>query len=489
MKCYLLGIDLGTSSVRAGIFREDGERAAIAARTYPIKTPSPGWAEQNPEDWWNKTCECIKEALNSAHLTGNDIKGISFSAQTHGVVLLDRDGNHLVPAIIWADARSSDEIPELEEIIGEKRLEKVIMNRIFPGTQAATIRWMQKHAKDVWKNTRRILLPKDYLRYRMCGLFNTEPSDASCTLLFDSRVREWSQDILDVLEIPREYMPYVVNSDQYIGETENMEDAAGIPDGVPVIMGGSDQPCAALGNGIIDEGAMLVTIGTGRQIFAPTESPITSPELCLNTFCHLPETRWYVMGATLSAGLSLRWFRDTFCPGTDFDTLASEAADVTPCAEGLLFVPYLAGKRSPDLNPSAAGEFAGIKLTHTRGHFVRAVMEGVAFDLRENLDVMTGMGLEPETMICSGGAANSPLWLQITADIFNRPLMISAQDEQACFGAALTAGIGTEVYKNYYEAVEIVKKPEKTVEPLEENKGKYEKQFEKFKKIYRDSIG
>lgn len=473
MSYYLLGIDLGTSGVRAGIFNGVGSCLAIAARSYIIETPSPGRAEQDPRVWWKCTCESIKEALDTAGLSGKNITGISFSGQMHGTVLLDRDGSPVIPAIIWADTRSADDCRECEEIIDEDRLGKITMNRIFPGTQAATLYWLKKHEKETWQKVRRVLTPKDYLRYRMCGLFNTEPSDASGTLLFDVGLREWSKEILDVLGIPVEYMPFVVNSDQHIGETEGMEDSAGIPDGVPVVMGGGDQPCAALGNGVIDEGAMLVTIGTGGQLFAPCRSPKQSPGLALNTFCHLPESRWYIMGATLSAGLSLKWFRDTFCPETAFDRLTGEASSIPPGAEGLTFIPYLAGRRSPELNPSASGGFSGIRLNHTRGHFVRAILEGVAFDLRENLDVMTGMGLVPETVICSGGAAKSTLWMQIVADVFNLPLMVSAQEEQACFGAALVAGIGTGVYGNWQEAAEVVKKPEKTIEPLKENVKRY----------------
>ncbi len=233
-------------------------------------------------------------------------------------------------------------------------------------------------------------------------------------------------------------------------------DDTGIPDGVPVVMGGADQSCAALGNGVLDEGSMLVTIGTGGQILTPVVSPQVSSDLALNTFCHLPESRWYIMGATLSAGMSLRWFRDTFFPSVDFETLTFEASKTPAGAEGLIFLPFLAGRRSPKLDQSASGVFSGIGLKHTRGHFVRAVMEGVVFELRELFDIMTGMGLEPDTVICSGGAARSPLWMQILADVFGRPVAVSTQDEQACFGAALLAGIGTEVYGDYWKAAEFV---------------------------------
>jgi len=484
MAHYLLGIDLGTSSVRTGVYLEDGTNSGIAARTYPIAAPVPGRAEQDPNVWWQSTCECIKDALIMANLKGSDITGISFSGQMHGTVLLDRDGKPFVPAIIWADTRGSDTCRDIEELIGDERLRTVLMNHMFPGTQAMTLYWLQEHDKDVWRRTRRVLLPKDYLRYRMCGLFNTEPSDASGTLLFDVNLREWSDNILNILGIPIEYLPYVVNSDQRIGETEGIENETGIPDGVPVIMGGGDQPCAALGNGIINEGAILVTIGTGGQVFAPIRSPRQSPGLVLNTFCHLPESRWYVLGATLSAGMSLQWYRDTFCTGTDFESLVKEASNIPPGAEGLMFLPCLAGKRSPERNPSATAAFSGIRLSHTRGHFVRAIMEGVAFELRENFDVMTGMGIESDTIICSGGAAKSPLWMQILADVFNRPVSVSARDEPSCFVAALLAGIGTGVYGNYGETVEIVKKPKQIVDPILDNSKIYAYHFKTFKKLY-----
>lgn len=478
-----MGIDLGTSSVRAGIFHEEGEQLAVSSRTYSVQTPEPDRAEQNPGVWWKCTCEAIQEALHTAKVAGSVITGISFSGQMHGGVLLDRDGDPVAPAIIWADSRSVEECSEITDILGKEQLERILMNRIFPGTQAAILLWFRKNESKLWQRIRRILLPKDYLRYRMCGLYNTEPSDASSTLLFDIGMREWSEDILKVLDIPLDYLPYVVNSDQYIGETVGIEDVTGLPDGIPVIMGGADQPCAALGNGVLDKGIVLVTIGTGGQIHAPVSSPLTSPELSLNTFCHLPESRWYVMGATLSAGLSLHWFRETFAPGTSFDILTREAEQVTPGAEGLFFEPYLAGKRSPVYEPLASGKFSGIRLSHARGHFVRAVMEGVLFELKVNLDVMAEMGIVPETVIFSGGASKSPLWVQIIADVFNLPIRISDQDEQACFGAALLAGIGTEVYKDYWKAAEMVRMPERTVEPDKENARLYEDQFERFKTI------
>lgn len=484
---FLMGIDLGTSSVRAGIYSDDGVCLGISSRSYGFETPEPGRAEQNPDVWWSSTCACIRETLEKAGIAGGGIDGISFSGQMHGTVTLDSYDRPAAPAVIWADTRSEAECAELTGLLGETRLRSIVMNRMFPGTQAATLRWMMTHDSGAWKRTRRILTPKDYLRYRMCGLFNTEPSDASATLLFDTGKREWSDEILKMLSIPVEFLPYVVNSDQYIAETENIEDETGLPDGIPVILGGGDQPCAALGCGILDEGSLLVTIGTGGQIFAPASSPSASPGLALNTFCHVHHSRWYTMGATMSAGLSLRWYRDTFATGTDYDILGAEAAESPPGARGLTFVPYLAGKRSPELNPSAAGSFSGIDLGHGRGHYVRAVMEGVVFDLRENLDVMRGMGIAPERVVLSGGGAKSGTWSKIVADVFGIPVEIPSGGEQACYGAALLAGTGAGVYASLHEAAGIAKPSAATVEPDNANAAVYAESYERYMKASNES--
>ncbi|MCE5249760.1 xylulokinase [bacterium] len=487
MARYLAGIDLGTSSVRAGIYDEEGVRRAIASRGYPILTPSHDRSEQNPEDWWNAVCESLAEAIASAGVKGSDLTGISFDGQMHGGVMLDGVGEPICPAVIWPDSRSAGELDELTGIIGETTLENTVMNRLFPGTFAATLHWMRKHDNATWKRIRRILPPKDYIRYRMTGLYNTEPSDASATLLFDQNKRDWSAEILRKLDIPLEFMPYVVNSDEQIGATEGIGEKTGIPDGIPVVTGGADQACAALGNGLLDSGSMLVTIGTGGQICTPLASPAASPGLSLNMFCHLPESRWYLMGATLSAGLSLRWFRETFCPETSFQQLDHEASE-TPPAGQLMFLPYLPGKRSPDLNPAAHGVFSGIRLNHRRGHFARAVMEGVVFDLKESLDVMKGMGVAPRSIIASGGGAGSGLWMQILADIFDEPVQVSRRTEQACFGAALVAGIGTGIYRDYWHAAELVPPPAETVYPQKENTERYRERYDEYMRLYRDAV-
>ena len=485
MGAYLLGIDMGTSSVRAGVFREDGTRVALSSRGYPILSPYPEYSEQAPGEWWLATCEAVKDAISFSRIGRGDLAAISFDGQMHGGVMRDGDGNPVCNAVIWPDSRSAGELNELTDILGEQTIATTIMNRIFPGTFAATLFWMSKHDQRRWKRIRHILTAKDYIRFRITGLYNSEPSDASATLLFDQDRREWSEYILKRLDISVEWMPFIINSDEPVGETFGIEEETGLPDGIPVVMGGADQACAAFGNGILDEGIVLVTIGTGGQVCTPLVAPRCSPGLSLNTFCHLPESRWYLMGATLSAGLSLRWYRDVFCPGVPFERLDWEASSIKP-GDCPLFLPYLPGKRSPDLNPDACGIFSGIRLHHNRGHFVRSIMEGVVYDLKESFEVMKSMGIPMKTAIASGGGARSRLWMQIMADILNEPIQVSGQTEQACFGAALVAGIGVGIYKDYRDAARLVPVPVETVEPRADYTDRYTVLFERFKKVYRE---
>lgn len=465
----LLGIDLGTSSVRAGIYQPDGTCLGIGTRHYPILTPSPGRAEQDPESWWNLTSEAIREVLDTAHRSGADIAGISFSGQMHGTVLLDYDGIPVHPAIIWADSRSTDDLTELADLIGYQRTENILMNRFFTGTQAATVYWLMRHDLATWKQVRHILSPKDYIRFRMCGLYSTEPSDVSATLLGDVKKREWSDEILSTLEIPVEFLPYLVNSDQHIAETVGIEEKTGIPDGVPVVLGGADQPCAAMGNGILDPGAVMVTIGTGAQIFAPIEKPEPSPGMNLNMFCHLPNARWYYHGATFVGGFSLAWLRDTFYEGASFETISTDAASAPVGSHGIVFLPEMNGRRMQDPTNKSSEAFRGLRFRNTRAHCARSIMERVVYELMDLLALTQNAGAQTERIIASGGFTASPVWMQILADCFRIPIMVSPVRESACFGAALTAGIGIGTYDSFEDACENVPPVVETIDPIEQN--------------------
>lgn len=487
MPSYLMGIDLGTSSVRAGIFSREGVIISISSRTYPIDAPSPEIAEQNPETWWQCTCEAIKESILKSGLKGTDIAGISFSGQMHGTVMLDRNGVPVHPAIIWADSRSAGVTDEISRIVGETRINQQLLNRIFPGNQASTLFYIRNNDKKLWNSIRHVLLPKDYIRFRMSGYFHTEPSDASAAMLFDQDKREWSEDILKDLHIPLDFMPFVIGSSAAAIETSDIEELTGLPDGIPLITGGSDQAAAALGNGILTEGQMFAAIGTGAQLVTPVSKPLASPGLCLNTFCHLPENMWYFMGATLAGGLCLRWFRDNFCPETSFETLTEEAASVIPRVDDPVFTPYLNGKRSPDMAPGATGIFHGIRLAHSRPHFIRAIMEGVVFELLESYLVMKKAGITPKTVTTSGGFTKSPVWLNIMADSFGIAVEVSGAVEQSCFGAALLAGIGAKFYGSYKEAAEKLPPPLKTIEPDSEMAELYNERFRKYRDVFEKS--
>ncbi|MFC1485570.1 xylulokinase [Candidatus Latescibacterota bacterium] len=462
----LLGIDLGTSGIRAGLYYPDGTCAGFGSRSCPLSSPQPGFAEQDPEGWWRATCEAVREALNAADSTGEDIAGISFSGQMHGTVLLDQAGLPVSPAIIWADTRSDPDLTDLAELVGEQRQERILMNPLFSGTQAATLHWLMRHDRPTWQRVRHILLPKDYLRFRMCGLYHTEPSDASSTLLCDLKLREWSDEILNALGVPLEFMPFMVNSDQNVGETEGIEPETGIPDGIPVVIGGSDQACAALGNGIIDPDVAMVTIGTGAQVFTPLETPQSGPGEYLRLFCHLPQARWCLIGATITGGLSLSWYRDTCCEGENFENLMAEAGKAPPGSHGIIFISHLNSRGLPDISREPLESFRGLRYRHTSGYCIRAIMERIVYELLDLFITQHAAGIRPGRIIAAGGFTGNPAWVQILADCFERPVQYTPGRESACYGAALAAGVGIGHYRSFEDAAKSVPPPAETVEPI-----------------------
>lgn len=480
-----LGIDLGTSSLRAMLVDEAAQIVVTAAREYSISAPHPGWAEQDPAEWWRATCGAVRAALASAGDV--QVACVSFSGQMHGTVLADDKGTPVRPAIIWADQRSGREVAGFLRTFGSDKLAEETANPLATGFQLATLLWLREHESGSLSSARHVLLPKDWLRLKMTGRAATDASDACSTLLFNTERRDWSEAVISAADLPCTPFPQVLGSTDVAGEL--LPDAASdlaLPAGIPVAIGAGDAPATAVGNGVFEPGAVQTTIGSGGQLIAPTDSPRYDSDLRTHTFCHVPTGRWYVMGAILSAGLSLKWLRQSVlgesAPG--YAALSDEAAAVPIGAEGLFFLPYLTGERTPHLDPNACGMFFGLTPRHTRAHMVRAVMEGVTFALREGLDVMTGLGVKPESIIAAGGGARSPLWRQIQADVYGAAVQRASIDEAAAYGAALIAGCAAGWWSNVSEARAQGPQAVSTTEPRRESVERYAELYDLYRRLY-----
>jgi len=459
----LLGIDIGTSGTKTLLIAESGEPLASATAEYPLHTPRPGWAEQDPHEWWNATVATIREVLARAGIDGADVRGIGLSGQMHGSVFLDAQGEVLRPALLWCDQRTAAECEWITERVGAARVVELTSNPVLTGFTAPKIVWLRRHEPQTYARVRKVLLPKDYIRYRLCGEFATEVSDASGTSLFHVRERRWATEMLDAIEIPTEWMPDCFES-PVVSARISAEAAAatGLRAGTPVVGGGGDQAAGAVGNGIVEPGIVSSTVGTSGVVFAYSEAPSVDPELRLHTFCHAVPGKWHQMGVMLSAGGSLRWYRDALAAaerevaaalGVDpYDLIAREAAGAPPGCEGLLFLPYLTGERTPYPDPYARGVFFGLSLRHDRRHLARAVLEGVAYGLRDSFEILAGMDVPIRQVRASGGGARSALWRQIQADVTGREHVTLNVDEGPAFGVALLAGVGTGVWSSVPEA-------------------------------------
>ncbi len=445
----LLSIDLGTSSVKILITDLAGRVVGAASTAYPLLHPQPGHAEQDPEAWWRAIVTATGQALGSN--PQGEVVAIGLSGQMHGMVLLGDDGRPLMPAVVWPDQRSAQQVQEITELVGAQRLIEITGSPVATGFQAATLRWVQQHLPDIWARIHRILLPKDYIRWRLTGEFASDPSDGSGALLLDVRTRDWSAELLDLLEIRQEWMPPLHPSQAIAGGLlPAVADELGLPPETPVVIGAADTACSALGAGAIRADQLLLTISTGGQLILPAETVQSDPCGRIHTFCGGLEpgsgqAGWYQMGAVLSAGMALRWLRDQVLDvgGDDaYAQMTNWAATTPPGANGLLFLPHLAGERTPHMNPAARGLFLGLTLQHGRAEMVRAVLEGVTFACYDAFQVLAELGSLPELIILAGGGANSPLWRQIIADVFGcpvRPLQVTAQ---SALGACALAGMG-----------------------------------------------
>ena len=440
----VLGIDVSTTATKAVLLNESGEVVATAVSEYAFDTPRPLWSEQDPGLWWSAVLEAIPAALTSAGATGEDVAGVGLTGQMHGLVLLDARDEVLRPAILWNDQRTALECQMIRDAIGLERLIEITGNDALTGFTAPKLVWVREHEPETWGRAAHVLLPKDYLRLRLTGAHAMDKADASGTQLFDLAARDWSPEVLEALRIPPSWMPPTFEGPEITGRVSAAAAlATGLRAGTPVVAGGGDQSANAVGVGAVSAGTVAISLGTSGVVFATTNGPLHEQRGRVHAFCHAVPGRWHMMSVMLSAAGSLRWFRDTVAPGQEFGDLAESAAGVPAGSDGLSFLPYLSGERSPHPDPLARGAFIGLTLAHDLRHMTRAVLEGVAYGLRDGLELMIEAGTpKPGRILASGGGLASPTWRQILADVLDAEIAAPSTTEGAAYGAAVLAAVG-----------------------------------------------
>jgi len=468
-KQLLLGLDVSTTGAKALLIDAEGGIVASATTPQSVSTPKPLWSEQNPLDWWDGITKSIRQALKDANAAGDDVVAVGMTGQMHGLVMLDENGTVLRPAILWNDGRTGAQCDEIRARLGKDRLIQITGNDALAGFTAPKILWVQEEEPDVYAKCKHILLPKDYIRYRLTGDYASDRAGGAGTILFDLKTRTWSPEMLDALEIPAEWLPPTYEGPDITGTVSGeAAEATGLKAGTPVVGGGGDQAAQAVGVGAVISGVIALTVGTSGVVFASTPEAYIEPEGRLHAFCHAVPGQWHFMGVMLSAAGSLQWYRDTLAPNDSFDKLTSEAESIAPGSGGLIFVPYLTGERTPWPDPLARGGFVGLTVRHTRGHLTRAVMEGVAFGLKDSFTLIQGAGLgEIAEVRVSGGAAKSDLWRQIMADVLDTELLSVNTTEGAAFGAAICAAVGAGLYSDVPSACEAMIKVTDSTKPGE----------------------
>jgi xylulokinase len=486
-----LGIDVGTGGTRALIVDDHGHVVASATEEHtPFASPKIGWAEQHPDDWWAACTVVVPRALERAGLKGDDIASLGFSGQMHGAVMLDESGQVVRPALIWCDVRTDRMCHELTEKVGADRLIKLTCNRALTNFTLTKLLWVRESEPHNWKRVRSVMLPKDYVRYRLTGDRTTDMADASGTLLLDVANRRWSPEMLEAGEIDGSLLPVLYESPAVCGKVSTTGAmATGLKAGTPVVAGAGDQAAGAAGMGIAMPGAVSVTIGTSGVVFAATDAPALDRQGRLHTFCHAIPGRWHVMGVTQAAGLSLRWFRDQFGASNNdrrdpYERLTEEAATAPPGCNGLLWTPYLMGERTPHLDPCARGALVGLTASHTRADVIRAILEGVAFSLRDTFSILGEMNIPVKNVRLGGGGARSALWRQIQADVYGCEVEIVDAEEGAAYGAALLAGVGAGIWASVDAACIAVVRVAKKIRPNEDAVITLNKNYAAYRRIY-----
>ncbi|HSL53116.1 MAG TPA: xylulokinase [Pyrinomonadaceae bacterium] len=482
----LLGIDLSTTGAKALLIDHDGRVISSATTSLTLSTPHPLWSEQDPRDWWTATTNSITQALATANACGDDVIAIGLTGQMHGLVLLDAEGEVLRPAILWNDQRCGAECDEIRARLSRAKLVQITGNDALTGFTAPKILWVETHEPEIYRRARHVLLPKDYIRYKLTGTLAMDKADGSGTMLFDLRKRTWSSEILGALNISPDWLPQTFEGHETTGEvTREAAALTGLSPGTRVVAGGGDQSAGAVGTGVVRPGMMAVTLGTSGVVFAATESALIESEGRLHAFCHAVAGRWHLMGVMLSAAGSLQWYRDKLACDRNFAELVDEAARVPAGSEGLIFLPYLSGERTPHPDPLARGAWIGLTTRHGQAHLTRSILEGVAFGIKDMFCLMreAGLGSVDEVRV-SGGGAKSLLWRQILADTLDAELVTVNTTEGAAYGAALLAGVGAGVWPNVDTACAETISISNRVFPNNETGKIYESLYEQYQQLY-----
>jgi xylulokinase len=487
---YLLGIDISTTGNKALLVSahpaDSGKVVGVAVRDNPISTPKPLWSEQDPADWWTGIQAAIRQTLSTTGIAAEEVIGVGLTGQMHGLVLLDENGQVLRPAILWNDQRTG---PQCEWITSQVGLENLLQwtgNPALPGFTAPKVIWVRQNEPDIYARVAQILLPKDYVRYKLTGTYATDKAGAAGTLLLDVKNRDWSGDMLRALDIPGDWLPPTHEGPEVTGTiSEEAAAATGLKAGTPVVGGGGDQAAGAVGVGAVRPGVVGLVLGTSGVVFAPTAEPFIEKQGRLHAFCHAVPGRWHLMGVMLSAAGSLRWFRDTVAPTMDYDSLLAPAGSVPAGSEGLVFMPYLTGERTPYPDPNAKGAFIGLTVRHGIPHMARAVLEGVAFGLRDSMELIRDAGLGTiEQVRVSGGGARSPLWRQILSNVLDTELVTVNTTEGAAYGAALLAGVGAGIWPDVDAACDATIQVLDRVVPQPEQAGRYDAFYSVYRGLY-----
>lgn len=482
----LMGIDLGTSSVKTLIMSASGKVLSLAQKGYDIESIEPGFAEQNIDTLCDAAFQTVQAAIKKERIIPDDIAGVGFSGQMHGLVLLDNDNKPIRNAIIWADQRSGAQIDEIYSIIPKDEFRKITLNSPSAGFYICSLLWVRAHEPETFKKIHKAVLPKDYIRYMLCGELATDQSDASSTLIFDVAKRQWAWQLIDKLGLDRNIFPDCGKTCDVAGYVSAKgERLSGLREGTPLIYGGGDQPMQAVGNGIIAPGIFSSNIGTASQISCAADRPLHDELYRTNTFCHAEEGLWTVMGASLCGGIALKWLRNKIFKGYSYDDFDKFAEQVPVGSDGLIFLPYLGGERTPYNDPDAKGMFYGLTFSHDYKYMIRSVMEGITYSLRSSLEIVESLGLKADKIIASGGGASGDVWLQIQADIFGRDIYTAKATEQACIGAAVCAGVGVKTYSSLKEGCSMaVRLNDRVVHPNAASTKIYDKYYTVFSSLY-----